>query len=216
VVLLGLAVLWGIVLLPPALRKRAEARQSRSVENFRKRLEVLAPPVVPRASRPPSAVRPIGSAPPRAALVAEPRPVVPPARRRRRDRSRPPVPVRRFSRVDVLRRRRQVFAGLCATAVLTLALALAVPGLRPVLGGAHVLVDVALTAYVTGLRRLRQLALERKAKVRYLPVAIPVEIDLTDSSNAANASDPSDPSDPSDVSDAGAVAEASAARSAAL
>ena len=213
-VLLGLAVLWGIVLLPPALRKRAEARQGRSVENFRKRLEVLAPPVVPRASRPPSAVRPIGSALPRASLVAEPGPVVPPARRRGRDRgqhrSRPPVPVRQFSRVDVLRRRRQVFAGLCATAVLTLALALTVPGLRPVLGGAHVLVDVALTAYVTGLRRLRHLALERKAKVRYLPVAIPVEIDLTDSSNAANASDPSE------VSDAGAVAEASAARSAAL
>jgi hypothetical protein len=113
----------------------------------------------------------------------------------------------------VLRRRRQVFAGLCLTAVLTLALALTVPGLRPVLGGAHVLVDVALAAYVTGLRRLRQLALERKAKVRYLPVAIPVEIDLTDSSNA---SDPSDVSDVSDVSVAEAVAEASAARSAAL
>ena len=209
-VLLGLAVLWGIVLLPPALRKRAEARQGRSVENFRKRLEVLAPPVVPRASRPPSAVRPIGSALPRASLAAEPGPVAPPARRRGRDRSRRPVPVRQFSRVDVLRRRRQVFAGLCLTAVLTLALALTVPGLRPVLGGAHVLVDVALAAYVTGLRRLRQLALERKAKVRYLPVAIPVEIDLTDSSNA------SDPSDVSDVSDGGAVAEASAARSAAL
>ncbi|MGH9039653.1 MAG: hypothetical protein ACRDZ3_05425, partial [Acidimicrobiia bacterium] len=76
--LLVLAVLWGIVLIPPVLRNRAEARQGRSVENFRKRLEVLAPPEVPRATRPPSAVRPAGSAPPRASFVAEPGPLVTP------------------------------------------------------------------------------------------------------------------------------------------
>ncbi|MDQ3943913.1 MAG: hypothetical protein M3357_01915, partial [Actinomycetota bacterium] len=75
-VLLVLAVLWGIVLIPPALRNRAEARQGRSVENFRQRLEVLAPPAVPRAARPPSAVRPAGSSPPRVAMVAEPGPLV--------------------------------------------------------------------------------------------------------------------------------------------
>ncbi|MGH8992533.1 MAG: hypothetical protein ACRDZ7_13585, partial [Acidimicrobiia bacterium] len=69
-VLLVLAVLWGIVLIPPAVHKRRAARQGRSVENFRKRLEVLAPPAVPRASRPSSAVRPAGSAPPRVAVVA--------------------------------------------------------------------------------------------------------------------------------------------------
>ncbi|MGH9036161.1 MAG: hypothetical protein ACRD0O_10380 [Acidimicrobiia bacterium] len=200
-VLLVLAVLWGIVLLPPALRKRAEARQSRSVENFRKRLEVLAPPAVPRAARPPSAVRPIGSAPPRASLVAEPGPVPPPAG------PRPAVATRQFSRVDVLRRRRQVFGGLCLAAFLTLALALAFPGLRLILGVAHLLADTALAAYVTGLRRLRRLARERKDKVRYLPMAIVVEIDLTDSSDASDASHDADD---------GATAQAPAARSAAL
>jgi hypothetical protein len=101
----------------------------------------------------------------------------------------------------VLRRRRQVFGGLCLTATVTLALALALPGLRVVLAAAHVLADVALTAYVTGLRRLRQLARERKDKVRYLPVAIIVPMDTSDSP---------------DASDAGAAAEAPAARSAAL
>lgn len=204
-VLLVLAVLWGIVLLPPALRKRAETRQGRSVENFRKRLEVLTPPAVPRASRPPSAVRPVGSARPRASLVAEPGPVVPPSRPRAQPR--PLTATRQFSRVDVLRRRRQVFGGLCLTATLTLTLALAYPGLRLALGVAHLLADAALAAYVTGLRRLRQLARERKAKVRYLPMAIVVPMDTSDASEA---------SDTSDTSDAGTAAETPAARSAAL
>lgn len=206
-VLLVLAVLWGIVLLPPALRKRAETRQGRSVENFRKRLEVLAPPAVPRAARPPSAVRPVGSAPPRASLVAEPGPVVPPSRPRPQPQPRPLASSRQFSRVDVLRRRRQVFGGLCLAATLTLTLALAFPGLRLALGAAHLLTDAALAAYVTGLRRLRQLARERKAKVRYLPVAIVVPTDTSDASDAP---------DTSDASNAGAAAETPAARSAAL
>jgi len=194
VVLLVLAVLWGIVLIPPALRNRAEVRQGRSVENFRKRLEVLAPPAVPRASRPSSAVRPAGSAPPRIAAVAQPGPVAPVTR------PRPPSPAQRQSRAEVLRRRRQVFGALCLASALTLAAALAFPGLGLVLGVTHVLADAALAAYVSGLRRLRQLARERKAKVRYLPMAIAV---------------PSDATVP-DTSDARAVAEAPAARSAAL
>jgi hypothetical protein len=130
--------------------------------------------------------------------VAEPGPAVPPSR------PRPLAATRQFSRVDVLRRRRQVFGGLCLTATLTLALALAFPGLRLGLGVAHLLADAALAAYVTGLRRLRQLARERKAKVRYLPVAIVVPMDTSDASDTSN------------PSNAGAAAEAPAAHSAAL
>jgi hypothetical protein len=190
VVLLVLAVLWGIVLIPPALRNRAEARQGRSVENFRKRLEVLAPPPVPRAARPASAVRPAGSAPPRVAVVAQPGPHVAASVA-----PKPLAAALRPSRAEVLRRRRQVFGGLCLAAVLTLALVLVFPGLRLVLGIVHALADAALAAYVTSLRRLRQLARERMTKVRYLPVAIAVS---------------------SDTTGAGTVAEPPAARSAAL
>ncbi|MDQ3946903.1 MAG: hypothetical protein M3357_17455, partial [Actinomycetota bacterium] len=120
---------------------------------------------------------------------------------------RPVVAARPPSRADVLRRRRQIFGGLCLTAALTLGLAVAFPGVRLILGAVHVLADAALVAYVTGLRRLRQLARERKAKVRYLPVAITVPSDRPDASDA---------SDASDATDLGAAAEAPAARSAAL
>jgi hypothetical protein len=96
-----------------------------------------------------------------------------------------------------MRRRRQVFGGLCLAAVFTLALTVVFPGLRLVLGVTHLLADAALAAYVTGLRRLRRLAGERMAKVRYLPVAIAVAV-------------------PSDTSGAGTAAGPPAARSAAL
>lgn len=180
-VLLVLAVLWGIVLIPPAVRNRREARQGRSVENFRKRLEVLAPPAVPRATRPPSAVRPAGSAPPRASLVAEPGRVSPAPR------PRPTRVLRRPSRLGVLRRRRQVLGVLCLAAVLTLAVTIAFPGWRLMLGGAHLLADAALAAYVTGLRRLRRLAQERRAKVRYLPVMVAIPVETPDAGTAADA-----------------------------
>lgn len=188
-VLLVLAVLWGIVLIPPAVRNRREARQGRSVENFRKRLEVLAPPAVPRATRPPSAVRPAGSAPPRASMVAEPGPVTPAPRPRRMAAhlaGTRRAPDRQPSRIDVLRRRRQVLGVLGLAATLTLAATVAFPGMRVVLC-AHLLADAALVAYVTGLRRLCLLAQERRAKVRYLPVAVAIPVDQTADGEAAEA-----------------------------
>lgn len=201
-VLLVLALLWAIVLVPPALRNRAEARQGRSVKNFRKRLDVLAPPV-PRATRPPSAVRPAGSAPPRMALLASPelvaRRTVPSTPKRTPPAGRPvPAPPARpgpapagggrttapSTRAGVFRRRRRVFAGLCLTAILTLGVAIALPGLRtPVLAG-HVVADLALAAYVAGLRRLRRLARERAVKVHYLPLAVQVREDAAGESEA--------------------------------
>ena len=50
-VLLILALLWSIVLGPWAWRARTERRRMRSVDNFRRRLQVLAPVSdVPRAT----------------------------------------------------------------------------------------------------------------------------------------------------------------------
>ncbi len=180
-VLLVLAVLWGIVLIPPALRNRAEARQGRSVADFRKRLEVLAPPSVPLASRPATAVRPIGSAPPRMSVVADPalsRALPPPAPSK-------PGHALRSSRAAVLRRRRQVFGSLGLAAVASLVVAVAFPGLRFVAGAVHLLTAVALAAYVAGMRRLHHLARERRAKVRYLPVAVAVPVRIPDAGSTA-------------------------------
>lgn len=204
-VLLVLALLWAIVLVPPALRNRAEARQGRSVEKFRRRLEALAPPV-PRAARPPSAVRPAGSSPPRMALVASPelvaRRTVPSSATRRPSAARPvavppvhsvPPPAEDgdgtapSTRAMVFRRRRRVLGGLCLAAALSLGVALALPGLRiPVLAG-HLVADLALVAYVAGLRRIRRLAQERARKVHYLPLAVPVPVGEPESEAAVPA-----------------------------
>ncbi|MGH2668735.1 MAG: hypothetical protein ACRDH5_06395, partial [bacterium] len=97
---------------------------------------------------------------------------------------RPSVAMARTSRAQVLRRRRRVFGGLCLVAALTLVPAVAFPGLRLVLGVAHLLVDAALTAYVVGLRRLHLLARERAAKVRYLPVAVAIPVETPDADTA--------------------------------
>jgi hypothetical protein len=67
----------------------------------------------------------------------------------------------------LLQRRRRVLAGLVWAMVVTLA-AGAIPTLR-VVWAAHVVVDLALVAYVAQLRHLRRVGIERAAKVRYLP-----------------------------------------------
>jgi hypothetical protein len=108
---------------------------------------------------------------------------------------RPVTNARRSSRAEVLRRRRQVFGALALATLVSFALTVAVPGLRLAFGAVHLLAGGALAGYVAGLRRLRQLARERTAKVRYLPVAVTV---------------------PSRIPGAGAALEAPAARSAAL
>lgn len=172
-VLLVLAMLWGIVLIPPALRARSEARRVRSVDTFRRRLALLAPvPEAPLAARPSLAARPVVASRPAVALVA--RPVL--------DATAPPGgPASiRPARAAILRRRRRVIGGLLITMAVTLA-AGALPALRW-LWAVHLALDLGFGAYVSGLRRLRRLALERAAKVRYLPtpaavVAAGAEVD---------------------------------------
>jgi hypothetical protein len=73
------------------------------------------------------------------------------------------------ARVDVLRRRQQVLVGLMAATVVSAAAALLLGDVR--LWAAHGLVVVAFSGYLSGLRRLKRLAVERRAKVRYLPAA---------------------------------------------
>lgn len=182
-VLIVLIVLWGIVLIPPAWQSHAEARKARQVDAFRRKLSVLAPaPDTPLARRPMDAARPFEAARAHVAVVA-PRNVVrlpmaeaeavdydtdevvataaAEAAARRAERAR--------VRVDVLRRRQQVLVGLMAATVVSAASALVLGDVR--LWAAHGLVVVAFAAYLAGLRRLKQLAAERRAKVRYLPAA---------------------------------------------
>ena len=192
-VLIVLIVLWGIVLIPPAWQSHAEARKARQVDAFRRKLSVLAPAAdTPLARRPMDAARPFEAARAHVAVVA-PRNVVrlpiaaaqaveypltsgdtpgPPgedlvaaaaaeAAARRAGRAR--------ARVDVLRRRQQVLVGLMAATVVSAASALLLGDLR--LWAAHGLVVVAFAGYLSGLRRLKRLGIERRAKVRYLPAA---------------------------------------------
>jgi hypothetical protein len=190
-VLLVLIVLWSIVLVPPAWQSHAEARRARQVDAFRRKLAVLAPaPDTPLARRPLDAARPFEAARAHVAVVA-PRNVVPlpvaeaqveaepveydtdevalaaaaAAHRRRAERVR--------TRADVLRRRQRVLTGLMGATVVSLAGAVVIGGVRA--WAVHGLVVTASAGYLAALRRLKKLALERKAKVRYFPAtAAPV------------------------------------------
>ena len=190
-VLIVLIVLWSIVLVPPAWQSRAEARRARQVDAFRRKLAVLAPaPDTPLARRPLDAARPFEAARAHVAVVA-PRNVVPLPVAEPRVEAEPveydtdgvalaaaaAAHLRRAERVrtrtDVLRRRQRVLTGLMAATVVSLAGAFVVGGVRA--WAVHGLVLAASAGYLAALRRLKKLALERKAKVRYFPAtAAPV------------------------------------------
>ena len=186
-VLVVLIVLWSIVLIPPAWQSHAEARRARQVDAFRRKLAVLAPaPDTPLARRPLDAARPFEAARPHLAVVA-PRNVVP-LRAAEAHAEAEPVEydtdevalaaaaaarVRRAERVrtraDVLRRRQQVLTGMMTATVVSLTGAFVVGDVR--VWAVHGLVVSAFAGYLAALRRLKKLALERKAKVRYFPAA---------------------------------------------
>ncbi|MEW6475626.1 MAG: hypothetical protein AB1679_25505 [Actinomycetota bacterium] len=181
-VLIVLIVLWGIVLIPPAWQSHAEARRARQVDAFRRKLSVLAPgPDTPLARRPMDATRPFEAARAHVAVMA-PRNVVrlpvaeaqaveydtdelvaaaAAAAARREERAR--------ARVDVLRRRQQVLMVLMGATIVSLATAFVLRS--PLAWAGHGLVVTGFAAYLAGLRRLKKLALERRAKVRYFPAA---------------------------------------------
>jgi hypothetical protein len=172
-VLLVLAGIWAAVLIPPAVRARAEGRPGDSISNFRRQLTVLrrtGPHRVPAAGgehwyRPhgsSSALTPVHG-PLRSTRTA---PVAPMSHRS------PARPVRAASatsaaRSRTIRRRRDVLTALLVACVATLALGLLLSiGIMLV---AHLVSDVLLVAYVALLVHQRNVAAERDMKVRFLP-----------------------------------------------
>lgn len=142
VVLLVLAAIWAAVLLPPYLQKRRATHPSSSVVDFNHKLAVLQ-----------RTGRPLADSVVRTSVAAG------------TYAPRPPAP--RMARNDVLRRRRDVFTTLSASAVLTFFLALLMGGNVWLL---HLLVDAALLGYVALLMQIQQQRRPARtpANVRYL------------------------------------------------
>ena len=154
-VLVVLAGIWAAVLVPPMLRSRAEARPADSIGNFRRQLRVL--------QRTGPSVAAMGD--PSRPLPTRRPPMAPPGAV-----GAPLVPRTAMSarRARTLRRRRDVLAVLLASMTGTLFLGAVFPSLRSLLL-LHLLLDVALVAYVAMLVRARNAAAEREMKLRFLP-----------------------------------------------
>ena len=154
-VLLFLAVIWAAVLLPPAIRARAEGRPADSIGSFRRQLHVLertGPATVAPAHRLFHGQRPSGPAAIGAGLGY---PISTPGF------------VRPSPAAMARKRRREVFQALLASMAGSLVLGF-LPALR-VMWGLHLVLDALFVAYVALLLRMRNLAAERNLKVRYLP-----------------------------------------------
>ena len=155
VVLLILAVVWGVFLVPQVLRARADRGPADSIGAFRNQLSVLdrtaGSPGGGGVGVPSLSAR-------RAAMHAAPTmglgaPVAAYG-----------VGYRRPTQTELQRRRQHVFLGLLGAVIVTLALGLL---FRPFFA-LNVIVDVVFVGYVALLARARALAAEREMKVRYL------------------------------------------------
>ena len=175
-VLLVLAGIWAAVLIPPALRSRAEGRPGDSIHNFKRQLSTLrrtsphgraaggdhwyrphtsTAPLVPVHGPVRSVSRPTAAA------------TVSTSRYRSAPMSvRPPSAVS-ASRSRTIRRRRDVLSALVVAVFGTLVLGL-IPAFH-ILLLANVVADVLLVAYVALLVHQRNAAAERDMKVRFLP-----------------------------------------------
>mgnify|MGYP006952609392 CR=1 FL=1 len=173
-VLLVLAGIWAAVLIPPAVRARAEGRPGDSIHNFKRQLTVLrrTGPHTGRVAGGDHWYRSHTSQP---ALT----PVHGPLRSTRTSPAaayRSPAravrqvsPAASAARSRTIRRRRDVLSALLVAALATLALGLLFSmGIMLV---AHVVADVLLVAYVALLVHQRNVAAERDMKVRFLPQA---------------------------------------------
>lgn len=177
-VLLVLAGIWAAVLIPPAIRARAEGRPGDSIHNFKRQLTVLRRTGPHRAS-PTGGGRVAGgdhwyrSHASQSALT----PVHGPLRSTRTGpaaayrspaaAARVASPAASAARSRTIRRRRDVLTALLVAAVATLALGLLFS--MGVMLIAHVVADVLLVAYVALLVHQRNVAAERDMKVRFLP-----------------------------------------------
>jgi hypothetical protein len=173
-VLLVLAGIWAAVLIPPAVRARAEGRPGDSIHNFKRQLTVLrrTGPHTGRVaggdhwyrshtSQP--ALTPVHG-PLRSTRTSPAAAYRSPARAVRQA-----SPAASAARSRTIRRRRDVLSALLVAALATLALGLLFSmGIMLV---AHVVADVLLVAYVALLVHQRNVAAERDMKVRFLPQA---------------------------------------------
>ena len=153
-VLLILAVVWGVFLIPQVLRARADRGPADSIGSFRNQLSMI------ERSLPEGSARITHL---NAARRAQP---VMPAY----GGYQPVAGYRPPSRSELQRRRRDVLLALLAAVVLTLAMGLV---FKPFFA-LNLLADVALAGYVTLLVRARTIAAEREMKVRYLPGPVPM------------------------------------------
>ena len=147
-VLFILAVIWAAVLLPPYLQNRSESRPADSISSFQRQLSVLekrtvvSKPALQRSSSPVRSARGFGSQSPYNTHTV------------------------RLSRSEAKKRRRDVLFTLLGAAGITFAMALRLGGS---VWGLHLACDLLLAGYVVLLVQLQQRAMEREAKVRYLP-----------------------------------------------
>ena len=160
VVLLILAVVWGVFLVPQVVRARADRGPADSIGSFRNQLAMIEqslpaanPRVMPINARRQQAGAfvpvPIG-APVRAGVYQQP------------------------TRAELQKRRRDVLLGLLTAVVATLAFGLL---FRPLLL-LNGIADVAFAGYIALLVRARTIAAEREMKVRYLPGPMPMPMHL--------------------------------------
>ena len=174
-VLLVLAGLWAAVLIPPAVRARAEGRPGDSIRNFKRQQSVLRRTGPHRASLN-GGGRAAGGDHWYRSSQATLTPVHGPLRSGRTapmTAHRAPVRVMRTAspasaaRSRTIRRRRDILTALLVAACSTLALGLLFSiGIMLV---AHVVADILLVAYVALLVHQRNVAAERDMKVRFLP-----------------------------------------------
>lgn len=166
-VLVVLAVIWGVVLIPPYVRSRAESRPGDSIGSFRRQLGVLQR-TGPIAIAPAHRLNPAGMGRVRMAPMVAANPAqamhygpVAPGGQMTGPLAGP------YARSSARRRRREVFKALLVAMAGTLVLG-AIPAFRG-LWAVHVVLDLAFVGYVALLVRLRNLAAEREMKVRLLP-----------------------------------------------
>lgn len=169
-VLVILAMVWAAVLGPGLLRRQAERRSSDSIGAFHRQLRVLGR-TGPVIVDPAHTLR--TDAPESTGLFRM-------AGSRGRHLSRPsdigvlehhgarrPDP---YFRPEACKRRRDIMASLLCSVVGTGLLG-AIPALRPMLY-VTIAASVALASYIALLVHLRNLALEREIKLRYLPTPV--------------------------------------------
>lgn len=146
-VLLILAVIWAAVLIPPALKSRADSSPVDSIGAFRQQLNVL------QRTSPMAGTSPLHRIAPYAPMAAVP--------------TRNP---QQLSLAEARARRRSILFGLAAAVPVSLLGAVITGGIVWMM---HLAVDAALAAYVLLLVRARNAAAEREMKVRFLPGPMP-------------------------------------------